>query len=351
MEPARVTPDEALREARSGALRPVYLLMGEERLLVDRVLGALREAAMRGGIPGFNEDKFTAGEARVDTILGAAKMVPMMAPRRLVLVRGVERWEAKHDDDEAGGGGRESREASPLDQLAEYAKSPVPSTVLVLVATKLHGQRRLVTASKKGQFLVACEPISRRDLPGWIEEAARAKGHSIDPGVSELLAEVAGSDLSYVADALERLSLYVGPGAAIGEDAVASVVTRVRQSTVWELIDAISARRTGRALGALAEVFDPRDGGLRLLGAVWWSVRQMVKMEVGLRAGLDPAEAGQRAGVAPFKTRELAQVLRAMPRGTMESWLRLLAEADLALKGSKRPAQAVLETMVVAMCR
>lgn len=346
-----MTPDEAIREARSGALRPVYLVMGEERLLVDRVLGALREAAMRGGIPGFNEDKFTAGEARVDTILSAAKMVPMMGPRRLVLVRGVERWEAKNEEEDEGGGGRGAREGSPLDQLAEYAKAPVPSTALVLVATKLHGQRRLVTAAKKGQFLVACDPISRRDLPGWIEEAVRAKGHRMEPGVAELLAEVAGSDLSYVSDALERLALYVGPGAVIGEAAVASVVTRVTQSTVWELIDAISARRTGRALGALSEVFDPRDGGLRLLGAVWWSVRQMVKFDLGLRAGMDPAEAGQRAGVAPFKIRELAQVLRALPRGTMESWLRLLAEADLALKGSKRPAQAVLETMVIAMCR
>lgn len=329
------------------------MVLGEERLLVDQVLSALREAAMRGGIAGFNEDKFTAGETHVDHILGAAKMAPMMAPRRLVLVRGVERWESKRADEEGegGGGGRDAREASPLDQLAEYAKAPVPSTVLVLAATKLHGQRRLVTGAKKGQYFVACEPIPRRDLPGWIEDAVKQKGHRIDPGVAELLAEVAGSDLSYVADAIERLSLYVGTGRAIDEDAVAAIVTRIRQNTVWELIDALGARRTGSALAILASVYDPRDGGLRLLGAVWWSVRQMAKFDVGLRAGLELAEAGQKAGVAPFKVRELGQTLRTLPRGTLEEWLRLLAETDLALKGSKRSAQAVLETLIISMCR
>jgi DNA polymerase-3 subunit delta len=101
----------------------------------------------------------------------------------------------------------------------------------------------------------------------------------------------------------------------------------------------------------LADVYDHRDGGLPILGAVAWSVRQMVKRDAALKAGVDFAEAAKRAGVAPFKAKDVAQVLRQIPPGTMERWLALLAETDLALKGSKRPANAVLEAMVVAMCR
>ncbi len=344
-----MTPEQAMAEANEGKLRPVYLVTGEERLLVDRVVAAIRDATMKGGIAGFNEDKFTAGEAGADKILSAAKMIPMMARLRLVLVRGLERWEKKADDDEpepATG----VKEQSPLDLLAEYAKDPAPSTVLVLVAQKIHGQRRLMAMAKKAGFWVACDPIHRRDLPLWIERAAREKGHAIGPEVSDLLAEIAGPELGYVADALERLSLFVGPKQPITEDAVARIVTRVRQSTVWELLDALGARRLDRALGALAEVYDPRDGGLRLLGTISWSVRQLVKFEAAVAAGCDPAEAAQRAGAPPFKARELAQVTRAVPRASLEGWLRLMAEADLALKGSKRPAQAVLEAMIIGMC-
>ncbi len=95
-----MTPEEAIAEAAAGKLRPVYLVLGEERLLVDRVVHALREAAGKGGVAGFNEDKFTAGEAPIGAILGATRMIPMMAPRRFVLVRGLNRWEKK-DEDEA----------------------------------------------------------------------------------------------------------------------------------------------------------------------------------------------------------------------------------------------------------
>lgn len=354
-----MTPDQALKEATTGALRPVYLVMGEERWLVDRVVSAIREAAAKGGVAGFNEDKFTAGEAPIESVLGAARMLPMMGPRRFVMVRGVERWEKKDDgddgegDDERGGAGGKrgaSKQASPLDALAEYAKAPSPSAVLVLVAAKLHGQRRLVTSAKKGDFLVACEPLNRRALPGFITSMAREKGNPISSDVADQLAELAGPELGYVVDAIERLSLYVGPKQPITEDAIAQVVIRVRQSTVWELIDALGRRRLDRALAALADAYDPRDGGLRLLGAVSWSVRQMVKFESALATGASQAEAAQRAGVAPFKANDVAQSIQKLPKGALAGWMRMLAETDLALKSSRRPAQAVLETMLIEMC-
>lgn len=346
-----VTPEQAIKEAKTGNLRPVYLITGEERLLVDQVVAALREATMKGGIPGFNEDKFTAGETSANAVLGASRMLPMMSKRRFVLVRGLERWEKKDGEaDDDAPSAKKAKELAPLDALAEYTKNPSDTTVLVLVAIKLHGQRRLVTGAKKGGYIVTCEPLSRRALPGWIETAAREKGHSIDAETADLLAEIAGPELGYLADAIERLSLFVGKGAPITEDAVAKVVIRVRQSTVWELIDALGKRKLDKALAALADVYDPRDGGLRLLGAVSWSVRQLVKFEAAVNGGANPGEAGQRAGVPPFRVSEVAEVVRNVPRGTFAHWMRLLAEADLALKSSRRPAQAVLETMLLEMC-
>jgi DNA polymerase-3 subunit delta len=352
--PSRVTPEQAIAEARGDKVRPVYLVLGEERLFVDRVLVALREAAMKGGIPGFNEDKFTAGEATASAIVNACRMVPMMAKRRFVHVRGLDRWEKKGDDggaDEAPKPGKKGKIVeSPLDELAEYAKAPADSTILVLVSTKLHGQRRLVTTAKKAGFLVTCDELPRNALPGWIANVAKEKGHGITPELADHLAEIAGPELGYVSDVIERLSLYVGVKQPITEEAVAQIVTKVRPSSVWALIDALGRRRTAVALATLADVYDPRDGGLKMLGAVTWSVRQMVKFDSALRGGEGPREAAQRAGVNPYKTQEMTQTVKSIPPGTLARWMRLLAHADLALKSSKRPAQAVLEAMILEMC-
>ena len=332
------------------ALRPVLLVMGEESFLADEVVRRLRQTTGQGGIEGFNVDAFVAQEAHVDTVLAAAKSVPMMAKRRFVLVRALERWEGRADDDGAPARGKGASKAEPpLDKLAAYAAAPCPSAVLVLVAEKLHPSRRLVTAAKKGGFLVACDPLDRRAIPQWIKAIAKEKGHAIAPDAAEQLAELSGSELSYLADAIERLSLYVGAKNPITEEAVTTLVTRVAQSSVWELIGAISRRQPGRALALVGDVFDPREGGLRMLGAIGWSVKQLVRLDGALRDGASPNEAAQRAGVPPFKVAELRDTLRSLPPGALGTWMRALADADLALKGSKRPAQAILETMILEM--
>lgn len=345
-----MTPDEAVAQAHEGKLLPVYLVMGEERWFVDRVVAALREAVAKQGIAGFNDDKFTAGEAQVHAVLGAAKMLPMMAKKRFVLVRGLDRWERKEDDgDDAPA--KKGKAASPLDELAEYAKAPCDSTVLVLLANKLHGQRRIVTGAKKGGWLVACDPLDRRSIPAWIKALAKEKGHAIAPEAAEQLAELSGSDLPYLADALERLSLYVGPRSTITAEAVSKLVTRVAHAPVWDLLDAVMARRPGRALAALADAMEERDAALPLNALLFSSVRSLLKMEAAMQDGLDPQEAAQRAGVPPFKARERAQTVRALPPGTLRRWVELLSATDLALKGSKRPGQAVMETLVLEMSR
>jgi DNA polymerase-3 subunit delta len=335
-----VTPGEAVSQAKKGQLLPVYLVAGEERLMRDDVVGALREASLAGGVADFNEDRFTAGEVDVETVISAARTVPMMARRRFVLVRGAERWDAKE------------AESSPFDRLAEYAAAPVDSTCLVITASKIDGRRKLALAARKQGFVVTCDPLDDRALPRWIAERCAAKGHSIERDVAELLAALSGPGLSAIDDAIERLSLYVGSGAAIDEAAVAVNVARVRTEDTWALVDAVGARDLGRALRTLADAYDPRERGLPLLGALAWSIRQLARYQAAVETGASPDEAARRAGVfQPSRARDLATRLRAVRVKDVERFLLVLAETDLALKSSRRPPDAILEEMLTRLCR
>ena len=316
--------------------------MGDERVLADRAVRALRAAALEGAIADFNEDALTAGEAHVDKAIAAARMAPMMAARRFVLVRSVERWESRDTE-------TPSSAEAPLDRLASYAEAPFDSACLVLSASKLDGRRKLVTLARKGGFLVSCDSLDDGALARFVEVEVAARGCTVAPEIARLLAQIAGPELGYVTDAVERLTLYVGAGAAVTEDAVSEVVVRVRETSVFALVDAVGRRDRGRALAALGEVYDPRDRGLPLLGLLAWSVRQLIKFEAAVRAGARPEDAAKAAGAPPFKARDLAAQVAKLPADVLERWLLLLAEADLALKGSKRAPQAVLETLVLAM--
>lgn len=341
-------PNQAIRDIQRGQLLPVYLVLGEERVLVHRVVAAIRTAALQGGIADFNQEALTAGECDVDRVLSAVRTVPMMAPRRFVLVRSVERW----DSSTPKAKGKEKNKESvvqPLDKLAVYAASPVASACLVLVASKLDGRRKLVALAKKSQFLVECEPLERKALPPFIQQEAKDRGHTIDRDVADLLAEIAGPELSTLLDAIERLSLFVGEGGIITEDTVAACVTRIRPSSVWELVGAVGRRDAATALSVLMDVYEPQDRGLRLVGVLAWSTRQLLRFAHAIRSGASPDQAAVAAGASPYKARELAKQVKNLDVAEIERWLRVLAETDLALKSSRRPPRSIVESAILTM--
>jgi DNA polymerase-3 subunit delta len=118
----------------------------------------------------------------------------------------------------------------------------------------------------------------------------RERGARIAPDVADAIAELAGPELSQVSDAVERLCLYAGAGGEVNEAAVRRMRGASPPSTVWELVGAVGRRDAGAALAALDQVYDPADRGIRLVGLLAWSTRQLVKFEAATRAGLGRAK-------------------------------------------------------------
>ena len=333
-----MTPEQAVREAEKGMLRPVYLLMGQERFLTEKVLSALRAAA-GGDATVNNEEIVNAAEISPAEVIAKAKTLPMFSPRRVVIVRQVERWEGK------------TKKESPLDQVAAYAQQPSESCLLILVSDKLDKRRRLVSLATKSGFFVDCGGPKPRQLPTFIRDRSLELGHTMDFSVAELLAELVGPSLSDCSNVIERLSLFVGPERPITEEAVGECVVRIRAATVWELVSAVERQRTDLALGALHRVFDPADRGLRLVSVLAWSTRQLLRFQAATARGLSPKDSAKEAGVQPFKAQELSRVVMRLNPKELENWLVVLGDVDNALKGgSKRPPRAILEQAVIRLC-
>jgi DNA polymerase-3 subunit delta len=133
---------------------------------------------------------------------------------------------------------------------------------------------------------------------------------------------------------------------------VAACVTRVKLADTWKLVDAASTKDLGKVLALFADTYDPRDRGLPLVGAIAWSLRQLLKLDAALRDGASVDEAARRAGIDPaFRAREHAKKLKAFRPRELERWLVIVQETDVALKSSRRSADAILEEMFTRLCR
>lgn len=324
---------DLIHDARRGELGTVHLLVGAERFLVERAVASLRAAAVGDGPTGFNEEVFHGRGLSASSVLSAARTLPMMASRRFVLVRDTE-----------------AMAAAELDALAGYVEAPADSTCLVLVAGKLDGRTRLAKAAKKAKVLVEAQPLKGGALRAFAEREARSRGHQIAPAAAEALLEGTGEDLAALDDALERLSLYVGPGAPIDVAAVEACVLPVRTDSIWALVDGVSAQDTRRALGAAAALLADREPPLRILAMVARQLRIVARMREALAAGQSPQDAARAAGAPPFKARDLTQAARRFDAAALRAAFAVVSETDLALKGSKRPGDVVLEEAILRLC-
>jgi DNA polymerase-3 subunit delta len=326
--------DTLIAEARKGRFPPVCLLTGAERFLVERAVRLLREASLGDGPSGFNDDLFHANASfSAQRAIGAARTLPMMARARFVLVRDVEQ-----------------APAAELEALASYVPAAVDSTCFVLTATKIDGRTKLAVAANAAGALYEAKPLKGPALRRFATDEAERRGHAMTPRAAEALIASLGDDLAAIDDAVERLSLYVGPKERIEEDAVEACVTRVAADSVWALVDAVSARNTKKALHAVGSLLDNREQPLMILGMVARQLRIVARMREALAKGLDDEAAASEAGAPPFKARELKESARRFTARDLASSFGTLARADLALKGSKVPPEHVLEEAILDLC-
>ena len=327
------TLTDVTANASKGSLDPVYVLVGTERLLIERAVDAVRKAIDEMGAPGFNVELFDGKGLEAARVTSAARTLPMMAEKRFVLVR---RFDAM----------------SPTEQshLAAYVDDPSDTACLVLTAEKVDGRSKLAKAAKKQGFLIEAKPLRGQELREFIRAEAASRDHTIEPRAVEALLDAVGDDLAAIDDAIERLSLFVGPGQRIDADAVIQCVTRIRVESIWSLVDAIGMKDRRKGIAAAQSLLDDREPPLRLLAMVARQLRIVARMREALSEGLRPQEAAKRAGAPPFKASDLTESARRFTADSLGDAFAVIADTDRALKGSKRPPDVILQNAVLELC-
>ena len=336
---ARKKPGARLFEdLKKGPPKPVYAIDGEERLMVDEALRALKAASVPPHAVDFNFDQMNAKEVPVARIVEASQTLPAFAERRMVLVT-----QAEHIDIEKA------------TELVSYFDDPSPTSVLVLVATaKFDARTKFYKALQKADSTYRFDRPSAREMPNALRARARAMGIEIEDGAVRLLVDAVGNDLSTASQALEVMSLYVGPhaGRAINAEDVAQVVAVTREENIFALVDAIGSRDRAAALEGLHAML---SGGqahpLQLLALVARHYRNLMKAKAAQGAGVPRNELPKLMGVPPFAVDKILGQARGYSGRKLAENLSAVAAADRALKGGRLDPARAMERLVFELMR
>jgi DNA polymerase-3 subunit delta len=327
----KADPLAPLREGEPG---PLYFLHGKERFLVDRAVDLLRERVLDPRTRDFNYDLIQGKEAQAQRIIAAARTLPMMARRRLILVRDADEMKA----DELAG-------------LIPYVEKPCPETCLCFVGEKADQRLKFFGAFKKHGVMLKLDPLYERELPGFVREEARARGIKLETGVAEAIVDEVGSELGPLADAVERLRVYAGERKSITPADVEAVIATTRQRSVFELADAIGSGDRARALMALASLVQARESGVRIVAMLARHVRQLFLAAALLPGRPSRIELAQALGVPPFFVDGIEAQARRLGRADLERMHDALFRADRELKSSRLDDARILELLILELTK
>ena len=301
-----VAPSVVRKQIAAGETGLLYVLVGADDL-EKSALAQEFTTMVEEGLEAFNVDRMYGAETSADALIDSARTLPMMAPRRVIIVLEAEKLLVPKRESKAA----EAEQA----RLEEFLKAPPSHASIVFVCGPLDMRRRVVKLLLKDAQVVDCGTIAdEADAERWVKARAARDKVPVDAGAVRALVERAGPDLVRLRSGLERVSLY-----ALGQPSI----------TASDVQQAVPAAPDAQADFGVAK-------------AIWRNDARAALRELALAM-----DAGT---VAVMMMGQLRAAAEKLPAPRLRAALDAVFRTDLALKSSGGDPRVLLERLVVELC-
>jgi DNA polymerase III subunit delta len=181
-----------LQNLKKGIYHPIYLLQGDEPYFIDQISDYIEDHVLTDAEKGFNQTIFYGKDSDAINISESARRFPMMAEKQVIVVK-------------------EAQSLNKIETLASYAEQPLESTILVLAYKykTLDGRGKLIKAINKNGLVFTSKKLYENQVPGWIDNFLKQYNYTITPQAARLLTAYLGTELSKIANELNKLIIAV----------------------------------------------------------------------------------------------------------------------------------------------
>ncbi|MFY0653218.1 MAG: DNA polymerase III subunit delta [Cyclobacteriaceae bacterium] len=230
------TSQSILAKLQNNEYSPLYFLQGDEPFFIDQVSDFVEENAIDEGLRGFNQTILYGKETDLQTIMTHAREFPMMAERRVIIVK-------------------EAQELTTINKelgeklLGTYAENPQPSTVLVFCYKykSLDKRKKLFKALDQHAIVMNSTKMYDNQLPTWVEGFVKSKGFKIDQKAVHLIVENIGNNLSRISNEIDKMLVNFGEEKDIKPDHVFKYIGISKEYNVFELQKALAYKNVLKA--------------------------------------------------------------------------------------------------------
>ena len=280
----------------------------------------------------FNLDILYGSEVDAQTALGVCQAFPMMAARRVVIIRDFDKM----------------KENGLFKALAE---NPNPSCVVLLVCSgKPNMSRHPYRALREKARAVEFKALYPNQVPRWIETLGKERGFALEPKAVQMLADYVGSSLSALSTELDKLATYVGEREVLTAEDVVQASGQTRDFNVFELQRVVGERRYEDALmiseRLLQQSSNQRGESNRIVSVLTSFFIKLWQLTGLQSARVSEKQMASTVGVSPYFLKEYLACLRRFDGKALDGAFSALLAADFELKGgSQRSDRMILNLM------
>ena len=312
--------DEVIKivnDIKSGNIKPIYFLMGEEPYYIDILSDYIEEKVLSEEEKGFNQTVLYGRDVSIEDIISTAKRYPMMAERQVVIVKEAQDL------------------IRTIDKLESYADNPMPTTVLVFCYKykTLDKRKKVTKLLAKNGVVYESKKLYENQVGEWIKRVLAGKKYSIEPKANAMLVEFLGTDLSKINNELEKLQIILPVGSTITPKDIEENIGFSKDFNVFELRKALGERNQLKAY-TIAENFaqNPKDNPMVVTTSlVFGFFIQLLKYH-GLK-DKNPKNVAAVIGVNPFFLKEYDVALKNYPMKKVSQIVGALRDIDVKSKG------------------
>lgn len=243
--------DALSRSLLKGELAPVYYLYGPEYVLKDEAIKAIVDRALDPALRDFNYDQRSAAQLDAEEVHALCNTLPMLADRRVVLLRDIEGWK---------------RKTKGRTEFLRYLQRPSAETVVIMVQGS--GEEAEDRELAGGAYAVRFDPLPPERARKWLSHQAARLGVTLEPDAAEHLMRSVGSDLSALTSELAKLAS-LPAGESLTAERIGELVGVRHGETIWDWREAVLDGRPGRAAALLPSILaQPGASGVKLLTAL-----------------------------------------------------------------------------------
>lgn len=299
---------------------PIYFFHGEEAYYIDIAVKALENDVLTEDEKAFNQTVVYGKDTNYNEILALAKQYPMMGDKQLIIVK--EAQDLKLNEEETS-------------LLEKYVENPVESTIVVFAHKhkKVDSRKKVFKTLDKAKMLFHSESVKDYNLAKWIDDEARNLQIKLAPGISQLLADYLGNDLSRIANELNKMKLVLKDGEVLDGKLVETHIGISKEFNVFELQKALGKKDANTAFKiAYYMGKNPKTNPIVMtIGNLYNFFSNVVLYHTVSHQS--PPTIASELGINPYFVKDYAEAARLYPLKFATRIISVLREIDLKSKG------------------